>query len=106
MKSDMQINIAIDEILSNIINYGYPDGSGPVTVTVIEKDDPHRVCIRFEDEGIPYNPLVRNDPDVTLSAEERSIGGLGIFVVKKTMDDVRYVYENGSNILTIEKNLD
>ena len=103
MKAMMQINVAIDELYSNIVRYGYPDEPGPITVKFVERSDPKTVYIRFEDEGIPYNPLTKEDPDVTLSAEERSIGGLGIFVVKKTMDDVKYKYENGKNILTIKK---
>lgn len=103
MKSTIQINVAIDELMSNIVKYGYVKQPGPVTVSVIAKDDPRGVCIRFEDEGIPYNPLNKEDPDVSLSAEDRSIGGLGIFLVKKTMDDIKYAYENGKNILTIAK---
>ncbi|MCQ2486071.1 MAG: SpoIIE family protein phosphatase [Clostridia bacterium] len=103
MKSAMQINIAIDELFSNIVRYGYPNKKGPVTVKFKYHTDPTAVFIRFEDEGIPYNPLTKEDPDITLSAEERDIGGLGVFVVKKTMDDMRYKYENGKNILTIKK---
>lgn len=103
MKSVIQINIAIDEIFSNIVRYGYPGKPGPVTVELIEREEPRCVCVRFSDEGIPYNPITAIDPDITLSAEERGIGGLGIFMVKKTMDDVKYKYENGMNILTIQK---
>ena len=105
MKSVIAINVAIDELFSNIVRYGYPDGPGPVTVRVTEMQDPHTVTVEFIDHGIPYNPLEAEDPDVTLSAEERGIGGLGIFMVKKTMDDVQYKYENGQNILTIFKRL-
>ena len=105
MKAAMQINIAIDELFSNIIKYGYPNKKGPVTVKFKYHSDTKAVFIRFEDEGIPYNPLIKEDPDITLSAEERDIGGLGIFVVKKTMDDMRYKYENGKNILTIKKSI-
>ena len=105
MKAATQIDVAIDELFSNIVKYGYPGDPGPVTVKFIPRDDPKSVTIRFEDEGIPYNPLTKDDPDVTLSAEEREIGGLGIFVVKKTMDDIKYKYEDGKNILTIKKYL-
>lgn len=63
------------------------------------------ISITFSDSGKPYNPLEKPDPDVTLSAEERSIGGLGIFMVKKSMDDMRYEYKDGQNILTITKRL-
>ena len=103
MKTVMQISVAIDELFSNIVRYGYPDGPGPIAVQFVERRDPETVYIRFEDSGIPYNPLAKDDPDVTLSAEERDIGGLGIYVVKKTMDDVKYKYEDGKNILTIKK---
>ena len=106
MKTVIQFSIAIDEIYSNIVKYGYRKAPGPVTVQVIEKDEPHRVFLRFMDEGVPYNPLTSADPDVTLSAEERDIGGLGIFMVKKSMDDMKYKYENDKNILTIMKTLD
>lgn len=106
MKSVISINVAIDELFSNIVRYGYPEQPGPVTVRVIEDEDPHSVAIQFIDEGIPYNPLTKDDPDVTLSAEDRSIGGLGIFMVKKSMDDIQYRYENEQNILTIVKNLE
>ncbi len=103
MKSVIQINIAIDEIYSNIVKYAYPEKNGPITVKLISKDNPRRVYVRFEDEGIPYNPLIKEDPDTTLSAEERTIGGLGIYMVKQSMDNVKYKYENGHNILTIQK---
>ena len=105
MKSVLQIDVAIDEIYSNIVNHGYGEKPGPVTVKVVEKAEPHAVCIRFADEAIPYNPLTKADPDVTLSAEERRIGGLGIYMVKKTMDEMKYKYENNQNILTIIKKL-
>lgn len=105
MKTIIQINIAIDEMFSNIVKYGYPEGSGPVTVRFIGREHSRSIFIRFEDEGVPYNPLTKEDPDITLSAEERNIGGLGIFMVKKTMDDIKYKYEDGKNILTIKKNL-
>ena len=103
MKSTMQISVAIDEIMSNIVRYAYQGENGPATVKIITKEDPNRVYIRFEDEGVPYNPLTNQDPDVTLSAEARKIGGLGIYIVKKTMDNVRYKYEDGKNILTLTK---
>ncbi|MCF0111057.1 MAG: ATP-binding protein, partial [Erysipelotrichaceae bacterium] len=106
VKTVYQMNIAVDEICSNIIKYAYPKKPGSLTVTMFEKKYPHTLAIRFEDEGIPYNPLTKEDPDVTLSAEERQIGGLGIFMVRKMMDDVRYKYENDRNILTIYKKLD
>ena len=66
-----------------------------------EKD----VTIIFKDNGIPYNPLARKDPDITLPLEERRIGGLGIYIVKKYMDNIDYAYENGMNVVTIKKNM-
>lgn len=104
-KAVVQISVAIDEIYSNIVRYGYKNASGFVTVELFAQDEENAVCIRFIDEGVPYNPLAKEDPDVTLSADEREIGGLGIFMVKKTMDGVEYKYENGQNILTLKKNI-
>lgn len=100
----IQYNIAIDEIVSNIVRHGYQNTTGPVTVEVSKRDDTNTIGVRFIDEGIPYNPLIKEDPNVKLSAEERRIGGLGIFIVKKTMDDVKYKYQNDQNILTLIKN--
>ena len=101
----MQSNIAIDELYSNIAAYAYNEESGEVTVVIEDESSPRAVNISFRDKGRPFNPLERKDPDVTLSARERKIGGLGIFMVKKSMDDVRYEYGDGENILTIRKTL-
>ena len=68
-------------------------------------NDPDSVTITFTDRGMPYDPLANEDPDVTLPADERPIGGLGVYLVKQTMDDVRYEYKDGKNILTIKKSL-
>ena len=105
MKAQMQIDIAIDELFGNIAHYAYKPDVGDATVRVEVLDDPLAVVITFIDQGIPYDPLAKDDPDVTLSAEEREIGGLGIFMVKKTMDDVTYEYKDGQNILKIKKNI-
>ena len=105
MKAQMQINIAIDELFSNIAHYAYNPETGDATVRVEVIDDPLSVTITFIDKGIPYDPLKKEDPNITLSAEEREIGGLGIFMVKKTMDDITYEYKDGQNILKIKKNL-
>ena len=102
MKAQMQIDIAIDELFSN--NAYNPD-IGPATVRVEVQQEPLAVVISFIDHGIPYDPLAKEDPDTTLSAEERDIGGLGIYMVKKSMDAVTYEYKNGQNILTIKKHL-
>ena len=103
MKAQMQINIAIDEIFSNIARYAYAPGSGDATVRVETVSDPLAVMITFIDAGIPYNPLTKEDPDTKLSAEERQIGGLGIYMVKKSMDAMEYAFEDGCNKLSIKK---
>ena len=105
MKVQMQIAIAIDELFGNIAHYAYNPGVGDATVRLEVEEAPHAVIITFIDKGIPYNPLAKDDPDVTLSAEERKIGGLGIFMVKKTMDEITYEYKDGKNILAIKKKL-
>ena len=105
MKTEAQIDIAIDELYSNIANYGYDGENGRVLVRLETEIRPRAVTISFIDEGRPFNPLEREDPDVSLSARERKIGGLGIFMVKKSMDNVRYEYRDGKNILTIRKTL-
>ena len=105
MKAQMQIDIAIDEIFSNIAHYAYNPEIGQATVRVEVLEDPLAVTITFIDNGVPYDPLAKADPDTTLSAEEREIGGLGIYMVKKSMDDITYEYKDGQNILTIKKNL-
>lgn len=104
-KAQLQIDIAIDEIFSNITHYAYPSGGGDATVGVFVCENPRSVTVTFTDSGVPYNPLEKEDPDITLSAEEREIGGLGIYMVKKSMDDVTYEHKHGKNILSIKKNL-
>ena len=105
MKAQMQIDIAIDELFGNIAHYAYNPEIGKATVRVEVIEDPLAVTITFIDNGVPYDPLAKADPDTTLSAEEREIGGLGIYMVKKSMDDITYEYKDGQNILKIKKNL-
>lgn len=105
IKAKMQIDIAIDELFGNIAHYAYNPETGPATVRVEVTEAPISVIVTFIDHGIPYDPLKKDDPDVTLSAEERAIGGLGIFMVKKTMDEITYEYKDGQNILSIRKDL-
>lgn len=105
MKSQTQIDIAIDELFGNIAHYAYNPEVGPVTVRVEVTDDPITVIITFIDHGVPYDPLKKEDPNVKLSAEERDIGGLGIYIVKKSMDDISYEYKDGQNILKIKKKI-
>lgn len=103
MKAINQISIAIEEIFINIAHYAYIDSTGDATIGILIKDD--IATIRFIDSGIPFNPLSKDNPDITLSAEERSIGGLGIYMVKKSMDSVRYEFTNDKNIFTIKKRI-
>ena len=91
MKAMMQINVAVEEIYINIASYAYGDGTGQAEI-LLDTDTQGQVAVTFMDSGVPYDPLAKEDPDVTLSAEERGIGGLGIFMVKKSMDDVKYRY--------------
>lgn len=105
MKAQMQIDIAIDELFGNIANYAYHPEVGSATVRVEVTKSPLAVIITFIDNGVPYDPLAKDDPDTTLSADERQIGGLGIFMVKKSMDQISYEYKDGQNILRIKKNL-
>lgn len=103
MKAQMQIDVAIDELFGNIAHYAYKDKIGQATVQFNANENKSEVSITFIDNGVPYNPLAKEDPDTTLSAQERDIGGLGIFIVKKTMDDIIYNYSNNQNVLTIKK---
>lgn len=105
MKAQLQIDVAIDELFSNIAQYAYAPGTGPATVRVETEEDPRAVILTFIDRGTPFDPLAAEDPDITAPAEERSIGGLGVFLVKKTMDDVRYERRDGQNILRIRKRI-
>ena len=105
MKAQMQIDIAIDELFGNIAHYAYNPKSGPATVQVEVQEDPMAVIITFIDHGKPFDPLSGKDPDLTVPLEERKEGGLGVFLVKKVMDDVRYEYKEGRNILRIKKHI-
>ena len=104
-KAEAQIDIAIDELFSNIARYAYNPDTGPATVRVEVLKEPLSVIITFIDAGVPFNPLERRDPDTHLPAEERDIGGLGIFMVKQTMDEIEYEYKDGKNILRIKKRM-
>ena len=106
MKAQMQILLAVEEIFTNIANYAYEPDKGIAVVRVEFSEDPVTVTITFIDNGIPYNPLEREDPDIHLAAEDRDIGGLGVFLVKNTMDDVTYEYKDGQNILQLKKNVE
>ncbi|MCR4842027.1 MAG: ATP-binding protein [Eubacterium sp.] len=105
LKTQMQMEVAVEELYVNIAHYAYVPGVGDATIRVEVGEDSEKktVSVTFIDKGIPYNPLEKEDPDVTLSAEERGIGGLGIYMVKKSMDSVEYVFKDDQNILTITK---
>ncbi len=102
-KDRIQIGVAVEEIFVNIASYAYAPEKGKAKVRVEVSENPVAVTITFLDHGVPYDPLARDDPDVTLPAEKRDIGGLGIFMTKKMMDDVAYEYKDGQNILTLKK---
>lgn len=104
-KIKIQIDLAVEEIFVNIAHYAYDPDIGTATVRVDVLGDPPSVDITFIDNGIPYDPLAKEDPNVRLPAKDRKIGGLGIFMVKKNMDDVKYEYIDGHNILTMKKGL-
>ena len=105
MKEQMAIDVAIDELFANIALYAYKPDVGYATVRVDVLKDPLSVEVTFIDNGRQYDPLAKEDPDITLPAEERGIGGLGIYMVKKLTDNITYEYKDGKNILSIVKNL-
>ncbi len=105
-KARMQLELAVEEIFVNIASYAYNPETGKATVRVEVSGDPLHVTITFIDRGVPYDPLAKADPDLSASAQERTVGGLGIFLTKKLMDDVVYEYRGGRNVLTLKKNLE
>ena len=105
MKLQMAICVAIEEVFVNIAHYAYPGSEGEMTLCMEFAEETRNVTFRMTDHGIPFDPLKKPDPDITLSAEDREIGGLGIFIAKKTMDSLSYAYENGENILTMIKRI-
>ena len=103
LKIVMQITVCVEEMFVNVAHYAYGEGTGDVEMVMDSEGD--SVSITLIDEGMPFDPLAKADPDITLSAEERSIGGLGIYMVKKSMNDVSYERSDGKNIFTMKKNL-
>ena len=102
-KTQRQIEVAAEEIFVNIAHYAYKAGVGSATVRFAMEED--MAVMTFIDSGVPYNPLARPDPDLTLPSRERPIGGLGIYMVKKTMDSVAYEHKDGQNVFTMRKML-
>lgn len=106
MKVQMQLDVAIDELFGNIARYAYAPGTGEVTVRLSFEEETRMFSLTFRDEGVPFDPLSKANPDITLSAEERDVGGLGIFLVKKTMDEMAYRRDGSFNELTIRKKIE
>ncbi len=105
LTSWIHVKIAVDEIFSNIIKHTDLLGGGDVKVLVRTETDPGAIVITFIDRGRPFNPLLAEEPDVTVPAKKRRIGGLGLLMVRRLMDSVEYEYKDEQNILTIRKNL-
>ena len=103
MRTQFEIDVAAEELFVNVANYAYGSGHGMVRVEVRFVENSRAVEICFADTGMPYNPLEREDPDITLPADKREIGGLGIFMVKKSMDGLFYEFVDGENRTTIRK---
>ena len=101
----MEISVAAEEVYVNIASYAYAPDTGTATIRMACTEDPAAVTLTFLDSGIPFNPLEREDPDLSLPVEEREIGGLGILMVKKTMDEAHYERVDGQNILTLTKRI-
>ncbi|MBO7152152.1 MAG: SpoIIE family protein phosphatase [Clostridia bacterium] len=105
MKMQTAICVAIEEVFVNVAHYAYGEGEGDVSFSIGFDSEGRVVTFRMADKGTPFDPLNKPDPDITLSADDRQIGGLGIFITKKTMDTVTYTYENGENILIMKKKI-
>ena len=104
-KAQMQIAVAAEEVFVNIASYAYAPGTGEATVQLEISGEPAAVTLVFLDRGRAFDPTAKADPDTALSAEEREIGGLGIFMTKKLMDRVCYEFRDGQNVLTLSKTL-
>ena len=105
MKIQTAICVAIEEVFVNVAHYAYKDGDGDMTLGISFDEQSRAITFQMTDKGVPFDPLKKPDPDITLSAEDREIGGLGIFIAKKTMDSLSYSYENGENVLTMIKKI-
>ena len=101
-KTKVSLNVALEELFVNIVHYAYPDSEGMAEVEVLTGDG-RCISVVLSDSGVKFDPLERSDPDTTLGVDERAIGGLGIFMVKKLMDEVCYDYIDGKNVITMKK---
>ena len=99
--TQFQIEVAMEELFTNIANYAYVPGTGSVTIRT--EGEPRAIALTFIDSGVPYDPLAKEDPDLTLSLEERPIGGLGVYMARQCMDEMTYRREDGKNVTTVRK---
>ncbi|MBQ9378048.1 MAG: ATP-binding protein [Schwartzia sp.] len=105
VRARMQLELVVEELFVNIACYAYHPETGPVTVERVMDEADGVISVTFRDRGVPYNPLTREDPDTTLPLDKRPIGGLGVFLVKKNVDEISYAYREGQNILRFRKKL-
>lgn len=105
IKKQVALCVAIEEVFVNVAHYAYGEGEGNMSLGIGFDEESRAITFRMTDKGIPFDPLKKPDPDISLSADEREIGGLGIFITKKTMDSLTYTYENNENILTMIKKI-
>lgn len=105
LKDIFQVNLALDELLTNTISYGYDDAKEHRIIINYSIDETKNLLIEIHDDALPFDPLQKEDPDITLGIEERAVGGLGIFLVRQMMDEIKYRRENGYNILLLKKQL-
>ena len=103
MNKMLQVEVATEEFFVNIAKYAYGDGEGTVTIKAGISYDPAMLEVTFMDSGAPFDPLAKEDPDTTMSAEDRKIGGLGIYMAKQALDETEYEYKDGQNVLTMRK---
>lgn len=105
MSLTMSLNLAIEEAVVNVMDYAYPAGEkGDVKIEVAADDN--WLTFTISDSGVAFDPTTKEDADTTLSAEERPIGGLGIFLVRQLMDTIQYERVNGNNVLTLRKKME
>ena len=104
-KDILRLKVCIEEVFINVAHYAYVETTGDVDIGIEHDEENNQVIFSFVDSGLRFNPLAKEDPDITLTAQERQIGGLGIFICKKIMDDIHYDYADGKNILTMTKKL-
>ena len=105
MKVQMQVDVAIEELFVNVSRYAYAPETGEVRIQIGFDKQTSALLVTFIDSGVPFDPVAKLNPDITLSAQEREIGGLGIFMAKKNMDSMEYRREDGKNILTVTKRI-